>query len=378
MDESDRFAFDLADEMSRRIAAEAQARFDDLWRSVQDGVPIDEALTQYQRSLPQGIGTIIAEAFNELLKSSVGLDAIMAMPIGKMSLSSKLYAGAAELSDQVRAVVEDHTRGMHQAQALSRALYDGYSPGGGMLEGRVNQRGLVAEPLASLLKERVPASSDGRITTLGAELQLALDRATEAAGRIKSPSLRAAWDEAIAAWEAGAAEAQLKRAAEVVAVEKTRYYADRIARTELARAHAISKSRAIIEGGDEVVQVMLNPTHPLMDVCDMHANGDFWGLGPGLYPTSEAPRPPYHPHCWCAIRTRPSLSAAGAEYREGEAARYLGSVGGAKAWRIAGSQAKADRIASGERWLSVIDEAKPVEYHTRTVGDAVKDKLPGE
>ncbi len=377
MDESDRAAMELADEMSRRIAAEAQARFDDLWRSVQDGVPIDEALAQYQRSLPQGIGTIIAEAFNALLKSAPGLDAVMAMPIGKMSLSSKLYAGSEELSEQVRAVVEDHTRGMHQAQALSRALYDGYTPNGGALEGRVNQRGLVAEPLASLLKERIPAS-DGRITTLGAELQLALDRATEAAGRIKSPPLRAAWDEAIAAWEAGTAEARLKQALEVVAVEKARYYADRIARTELARAHAISKSRAIIEGGDEVVQVVLNPLHPLMDVCDMHAGGDFWGLGPGLYPASKAPRPPYHPHCWCTIRTRPSLSAAGAEYREGEAARYLGSVGGAKAWRIAGSQAKADRITSGERWLSVIDEAKPTEYHTRTVGDAVKDKLPGE
>lgn len=82
--------------------------------------------------------------------------------------------------------------------------------------------------------------------------------------------------------------------------EKGRYIAERIARTETARA----RYDAFIAryGNDDSVaayQWKLGSRHPAEDICDMYAHADLYGLGRGVFPKDRAPVNPAHPHCLC-------------------------------------------------------------------------------
>jgi hypothetical protein len=46
-----------------------------------------------------------------------------------------------------------------------------------------------------------------------------------------------------------------------------------------------------------VLQWKMSITHPMVDICDMHANLNKYALGAGCYPKELAPKPPAHPHC---------------------------------------------------------------------------------
>lgn len=74
------------------------------------------------------------------------------------------------------------------------------------------------------------------------------------------------------------------------------YQAERLFRTELNRAHAEAYRRATQQHPDTIgVQFKLSPRHPRVDICDLHANRDAHGLGPGVYPHSSSPYPA-HPN----------------------------------------------------------------------------------
>lgn len=86
---------------------------------------------------------------------------------------------------------------------------------------------------------------------------------------------------------------------------KAMYNNDRIARTELAKAHAMAFKRQVVdhsdyEEGNVYIKSLLSPRHNVTDVCDYHAHADLYGVGRGVYPAKEAPAYPYHPHCLCS------------------------------------------------------------------------------
>lgn len=86
----------------------------------------------------------------------------------------------------------------------------------------------------------------------------------------------------------------------VAVEEKSRYVAERVARTESARAWA----EGFIEryADDEDVAAFkwhLSSRHPHYDICDLYAHADLWGLGPGIFPKDKTPMLPVHPHCLC-------------------------------------------------------------------------------
>ena len=43
----------------------------------------------------------------------------------------------------------------------------------------------------------------------------------------------------------------------------------------------------------------LSARHPAPDICDFHAGADLYGWGAGVYPKTQGPPYPYHPHCTC-------------------------------------------------------------------------------
>ena len=86
--------------------------------------------------------------------------------------------------------------------------------------------------------------------------------------------------------------------------EKSRYTADRIARTEMARAWADGFLADIMQDDDVVaVKWKLSSRHPVFDVCDMYSKANMYNLGSGIYPKSKIPPLPAHPHCLCSCIT---------------------------------------------------------------------------
>ena len=97
-------------------------------------------------------------------------------------------------------------------------------------------------------------------------------------------------------------EKRLQNAIMVATEERARYYADRIARTEMARAWFDGFIAKHMDD-DSVTgfKWRLNSGHPKSDICDLHSSVDFYGMGKGVYPKNKIPAYPAHPHCRCYL-----------------------------------------------------------------------------
>ena len=95
-------------------------------------------------------------------------------------------------------------------------------------------------------------------------------------------------------------EKAAQRALQSAIQEKSRYVAERIARTEAARARYDAFIARYGED-DSVVAYRwkLGSRHPAEDICDMYAHADLYGQGAGIFPKDQAPVSPAHPHCLC-------------------------------------------------------------------------------
>lgn len=90
---------------------------------------------------------------------------------------------------------------------------------------------------------------------------------------------------------------------DVYTQERTRYFADRIARTEMARAYQDGFLLRWDNNEDCVAyQWKLSGRHPRYDICDLYAKANLYGLGAGVFPKDKVPRLPAHPHCMCFLK----------------------------------------------------------------------------
>lgn len=72
--------------------------------------------------------------------------------------------------------------------------------------------------------------------------------------------------------------------------------ARRVFRTEINRAHGTAYQASVFEHSEVVgTRFLLSPAHPDVDICDMHAKINRYGLGVGVYPPGKSPWPA-HPN----------------------------------------------------------------------------------
>lgn len=256
---------DAADRLARAQAALVQllarAAFAKMWRALGEDSALSprDAIQAAQADFGGAFARALAGAFSELLQRSVGVAEVRAMPVGDIALSQRLHRHDAQTLAEVLQAIKAHAQGVHQARELALALYDGYSPAQGPkrpLEGRSRAdlprylRELTNDPEARLSLARV------------------IEQGQAQASRLKSAPLRAAYAEALGAWEAGAGREALKRRLEIAQREKNRFFANRIAQTELARAHQADVAAELMaDESIDVVQVRINPAHPRTDIC---------------------------------------------------------------------------------------------------------------
>jgi hypothetical protein len=68
--------------------------------------------------------------------------------------------------------------------------------------------------------------------------------------------------------------------------------AERVMRTEINRAHTKAYQQSAAADEDSIgTKFMLSPRHPKVDICDMHARANLFGLGAGVYPHGRSPLP---------------------------------------------------------------------------------------
>lgn len=73
-------------------------------------------------------------------------------------------------------------------------------------------------------------------------------------------------------------------------------HALRVFRTEINRAHGTAwQTAALSVDGVVGTRFVLSPDHPRVDICDLHARVNLYGLGPGVYPPGKSPWPA-HPN----------------------------------------------------------------------------------
>ena len=134
---------------------------------------------------------------------------------------------------------------------------------------------------------------------------------------------------------------------------KARYNAERVARTEIARAYGQAKTNTILKDDDVVgYRSVLSSEHPTSDVCDFHADADLYGMGPGVYPKDNGPPYPYHPGCLCRIS--PVHRGETGVFDESKGEKYLSSLSDGKKKDLLGVAGAKKFKENPSEWGSIL------------------------
>jgi hypothetical protein len=160
--------------------------------------------------------------------------------------------------------------------------------------------------------------------------------------------------------------------------EKNHHGAGRIAKTEQARAHQAEVAElSMVDSKIDVAQMRLNPRNPLPGICDLHPKADLHGLAPGCCRKAPAPRPPFHPFCWCRPSSRPDccwLGPNGCRRRvqdpASKARACLRSLQPADALHVPGTRDRLQHVLQGADPVAVIDAGKHPQHRTLQLDDA--------
>jgi hypothetical protein len=360
-------------EEERAIVAAASAGLEDDIRAayevlialIAEGVPPRDAIAQALAAYQPAVADAMAVALTSILGQAIGSSAVLELQVGQQALSAKLYAQAQEVSAVVQGVVQRHADGIFDARRLALELFEGYTfraPDAEPLQFVPSNPKLPRYMREALLSDATVA---GDLRRAYARLQV---------NGLRTPALRAAYSEALDAIDAmakGSGRKLLDKRLEVAFFERMRYFATRISETELHRAYAQAQAREMM-GDDDVewVQARRAPGKSEPCICVLYTGRDRYGYGPGVYPKAQAPIPPYHPFCRCAVRAR--LDLTGKPPRDADLAEdvsFLRRLGEPVAARVMGSRAKLEQVENGRITDDVHNTGKPAQYQVKRGGD---------
>ena len=207
-----------------------------------------------------------------------------------LTLSQKLHGADAQIYNTIINTLETQMRANKSVIEIARALYDGYN-----YDKVINTQDLPK--YLNAFRHAMPEDVD------------ALRLARQATGRINALGRNGAPNQALATaykklleTATTGTEKALKNAVYVAVNEKSRYVAERIARTESARAWADGFFANAMQDKHVIgFQWRISSRHPVYDICDMYARADMFNLGAGVYPKDKIPPLPAHPHCLCRV-----------------------------------------------------------------------------
>lgn len=215
-----------------------------------------------------------------------------------LTLSKRLYRRSSAIRNEVADTIKQALKTNKTVKGLAKSIFDGYGKGGIIPEASIPK----------FLSKLSGINISGEATPEAKRKERELLRSVKGKiARLDTPYVRAAYNEVVTAVDDGN-EIRLQKAIYNATQEKARYHAERIARTENARAYADGQMNRYLDDNDIVAfQWKLSSRHPRYDICDFYANADLYGLGKGVYPKDKFPRLPAHPHCMCHIKPMTEL-----------------------------------------------------------------------
>lgn len=214
-----------------------------------------------------------------------------------MKLSKKIHGTTKEMRSAIISTLCKAQKDGKKAIETARALYDGYG------YGHVTRTQPLPDYLDKVLTyARRMDLSDKDKDALMREIRNA-KRTTERLAQSNAPNrtLKAVYKELVTHIERSE-DRMMERSLKAAVEEKSRYIAERIARTESARAWADGFIARYGDDEDVVAyQWKTGSRHPEEDICDMYANANLWNLGKGIFPKDKCPILPIHPHCLCHL-----------------------------------------------------------------------------
>ena len=210
-----------------------------------------------------------------------------------MKLSEKLHGTQKQMRHNIISTVQAQIALNKHANQTAMKLYDGYNTSDNII--RKQELPKYINDLATFARR----SDLPGLSKLCRQTRRKVNRLAQNGAPTKA--LKAAYSQLIDAVEKHSEKA-LENAVKVAVEEKTRYTAERIARTESARAWLDGYLKKY-ENNERVTahKWKLSSRHPVFDICDMYAKADMYGLGKGVFPKDKIPNLPVHPHCLCHL-----------------------------------------------------------------------------
>ena len=210
-----------------------------------------------------------------------------------MKLSEKLHGTQKQMRQNIISTVQAQIALNRHAHQTAMKLYDGYNTSDNVI--RKQELPKYINDLAVFARR----SDLLGLSKLCRQTRRKVDHLAQNGAPTKA--LKVAYSQLIDAVEKHSEKA-LENAVKVAVEEKSRYTAERIARTESARAWLDGYLKKY--GDNERVVAhkwKLASRHSIFDICDMYAKADMYGLGKGIFPKDKIPNLPVHPHCLCHL-----------------------------------------------------------------------------
>jgi hypothetical protein len=249
---------------------------------VLSGVVIEDAIAQawakYQ--VPQALYESAKLASMAVIKKTLGLENVLTGVNPELAYN-RLVGANPEVRDQI-------------AKASARARYDVQKEVTKVIKqgDAVRESAVRLEEMASGSQSVIRKDIETIYTFGGNAKEIAKVRNLVTNG-VKGAPLKSAYRGLLKAVEEGTPK-QIEKQMEIAIMQKTRYNAERVVRTEQARARFASDREIIAESGVPFVRFVLAGGHEA-DECDAYATADM-GYGPGIYPIDQAPSLPIHPN----------------------------------------------------------------------------------
>lgn len=276
-----------------------------------------------------------------------------------VNLSERMYKNSKKIQAESAEVIGKAIKEGESAAKTAKKLFDGYGKGGIIPEQD------IPEFIQEVKDLPVPDWLDEEAV---AEWKAAIRHARKLIEQGTTPGLRAAYSEVMDAIENGAKQ-NVSKAIDTAVQEKTRYTAERIARTERARAYADGVMAKYLDDPDIVAfQWKLSDRHPKCDICDVYAHADLYGLGKGIFPKDKFPKLPAHPHCLCRIKPivdgMIDMSRQKDNVDKGGKA-YIDTLPKREQERLLGVHGKKDVMGGKKEWLTSARGVSKEDFEVR-------------
>ena len=257
-----------ANELLEEVLREYHNR--DKWDKRALSEMIEEKLSKYNEDVKKEIEEELYQILGEFYFVNDNPDVVVTPAI----LSEMLYYNSKEVAKNVTKILTENIKAQTTLKELSMKLYEGY----GFNDKEVLD---VVKKLPKYIQDDIKKSK--------------LNKQIE---KLKTKPLKIAYKKIYEAIK-NQNDKALKKAIKIALEEKARYYAKRIADTEIHRATTLKRAKEYFDDKEiEFVRFEMSARHPKIDICDFYANLDV-GFGRGIIPKNQMRTLPLHPHCHC-------------------------------------------------------------------------------